>query len=1087
MHMRPHLLLAIIALTQCVSATQVSFRSCANQQSSLNVNSVDVLFDEKKNELAFIIEGDSNTTVYGSGQNFLATAFTTVNVVEDKLVDDTENYCQQTACPSYPGPVTIQKIVNLPRSVPLTTLTVTYRASDENATQITCLDFDFTPQYNYYSQVFTWLPASMTLFTWVASSIACVFSPGQFTTDIFQITSNQGQSLKFKTPGFFDIMFYTQFAIATAQLSLDYPGYYQPFMSHFGWGSLIFNHTEIVSVQHEIPAFNNINIIKSRALELTKRVGIFSSNSLTLTLQESLDLLGGLGNYVLFTGLRPVNLFPETLVIFLIIFAIVAVLCGLIWGSWETLKTIFSEKFRGSTAKGFSLLQGSLLRVFFLFYFPLLTAAFYQLTIRKLNPAWVTVLAVIVVLVPCLTLPVVLSIYLLRSEQLSTDSHMLLRYGTLYNTFKKDYTYFLIFVWIYLFLRAMVTGSGQDSGAAQATLLLIIEILYLIAIVVKQPYKRGGLNTMYVVLGLFRTLISGLLLLLIPNINIAKDTKEIVGYAIITFHGLAYCTFTFLALKHLLEILLRWCGLLEKQDAGVVSHKDSTSRYSAPSDKHKSSAGNSDEERRGSNATPIRYGPHHTYEHVHDGSVSGSAFEGDHTVSDENGSTYHGSQRLSSADVTDESYYRPSKLEWIKRQQSQSNGREQPTSGAAPVYFSDAIDERNNSMSSYSFPSNNSDIVASMSLPRRTPLGQMTNIQPWNPNMQTSASGVATNVPPVHGRLGSVDSVIMMHPGPVSSTAEESTTYQPPRQPLAGEYSTFGRQNGVSENIIAPPPGVTQPSQSSSFLSRFAKKIFGFKKKQDEMSSGPYSASRFDNGSLIDSRVAGVDRTLFVVNPDNPHRASIVHVGFPASEDYDTDTRRGEDRNDNRSGNNFASESRDNTNAGLFTNTSTGMLSTGLSGRSLGSPNSFNSSTNTLRDESVGRTSDTLTRRSPYSVSPTFSPNLPPSILPTMSPNLPPTSTHSTPALLPTLSYTAQSPAPRTFTPISQRSLSPLPLSQSANTYNIVPQYDYATGSGSQRFEIDATRSVGSSTSSRYDEDEEEIHPIDSGYQNNFI
>src|SRR6185312_4891538 len=129
---------------------------------------------------------------------------------------------------------------------------------------------------------------------------------------------------------------------------------------------------------------------------------------------------------------------------------------------------------------------------------------------------------------------------------------------------------------------------------------------------------------------------------------------------------------------------------------------------------------------------------------------------------------------------------------------------------------------------------NNSDTVASMSSPRRTtPLGQMTNIQPWNHNIPISLSsspGTATNVPPVHGRIGSVDSVIMMHPGPVSSTAEESTTYQPPRQPLAGEYRTFG-PNVVSENITAPPPGVPQPSQSSSFLSRFAKKIFGFKKK----------------------------------------------------------------------------------------------------------------------------------------------------------------------------------------------------------------------------------------------------------------
>jgi len=71
MHMLLHLLFAIIALTQCVSATQVAFTSCANQQSSLNVSSVDVLFSENNNELAFIIQGNSSVAVSGSGQNFL--------------------------------------------------------------------------------------------------------------------------------------------------------------------------------------------------------------------------------------------------------------------------------------------------------------------------------------------------------------------------------------------------------------------------------------------------------------------------------------------------------------------------------------------------------------------------------------------------------------------------------------------------------------------------------------------------------------------------------------------------------------------------------------------------------------------------------------------------------------------------------------------------------------------------------------------------------------------------------------------------------------------------------------------------------
>ena len=41
----------------------------------------------------------------------IATAFTTVKVLSEKLVDNAEQYCLQVACPYPAGPITIEKVI----------------------------------------------------------------------------------------------------------------------------------------------------------------------------------------------------------------------------------------------------------------------------------------------------------------------------------------------------------------------------------------------------------------------------------------------------------------------------------------------------------------------------------------------------------------------------------------------------------------------------------------------------------------------------------------------------------------------------------------------------------------------------------------------------------------------------------------------------------------------------------------------------------------------------------------------------------------------------------------------------------------
>jgi len=51
------------------------------------------------------------------------------------------------------------------------------------------------------------------------------------------------EAISVHTPGFFDIVFYTQFMLMTGQLSINYPSYYSTFTSLFHWSFLAFADT----------------------------------------------------------------------------------------------------------------------------------------------------------------------------------------------------------------------------------------------------------------------------------------------------------------------------------------------------------------------------------------------------------------------------------------------------------------------------------------------------------------------------------------------------------------------------------------------------------------------------------------------------------------------------------------------------------------------------------------------------------------------------------------------------------------------------------------------------------------------------
>ncbi|CAG8668731.1 8140_t:CDS:2, partial [Ambispora leptoticha] len=651
------------------SGTLVPFDSCASSDATYNVSKVDSVFDPSSNTLNFTITGYSSTKIAGYNSQFNATAFITTSVLNTKINNIKENLCASIDgnCPFGPGLVVIRKSIQLGQQIPLSTLTTTFKALDENIGQVTCLTFDISPQYQYFRPIFTYIPVSITAFTLFVNVLASFFNPTKFSTNIFEISSYYGldpQGYRLRAPSVFDVIFYTQFAVSTAELGLNYPGYYQPFMSHFGWASLVFNHSTLINFSNGArpflddnaePMFVDDALLSNATNNLTatptpknqKRNMIFhdikkrqgnpqcsSSNPCpsgqccspagfcgtgpsycdnTVTTVTStrtylptatdstspsatylpdnfkvydntssiMEKFKGMGNYAVMVGIAPQDIFLETIILALIIIAIVALISAIIWGIWGLMKNKSQNKPLGSSDQdqGLSFLLGNMLRFFLLFYFPMLSTAFYQLIIYQYVP-WYAIAIAAVVIIACVVVPIVVTVLIYRVSPpvyLLNDLSYRLKYGPLYNTLKERGPMFFIIFLIYNFIRGVIVGAGQESGLTQAVVLMILELTLVIILISRLPFLEGTRNNQInVILGIIRTFISGFLLLFIGSLGISGVSQQIVGYIIIFFHGLAYTIFTLYTMKNLFGLIFRWCGF----DGNSLSDSNDNNRSS---------------------------------------------------------------------------------------------------------------------------------------------------------------------------------------------------------------------------------------------------------------------------------------------------------------------------------------------------------------------------------------------------------------------------------------------------------------------------------------------------------------------------
>ena len=416
------------------------------------------------------------------------------------------------------------------------------KSGDSVGSMLACVSANVTPDLGQaLKDLIRYLPLIILVVVAVATITAATYSPWG-TTDIFRWSSNYGRDpdvLRLVTPGFADCLGYIQFILLTGSLTLNYPGYYQPVISQVGWSSLMFNQS---FVTHG-PGSQTIED------------GVYTFNQTY-----------GLANTSLLVGMTAAkDAWAGMMIWLLIILAIVIVLIQIGFAVRWLRHTLGKKEEEDLRAKNMPFTVGNVIRIVFnYFMLPLVSLSMFQLVLAAQGPAYVVVLAIVVLAILILFTGwiVMLISRTPRRSQLFDDWPIVLLYGPLYNTYSDDAATFALIPLFVNFLRGIAIGAVQSSGIAQIVLLAVSEIILVLTINAFRPYPSPtSMNIYQSFLSLMRLITILLCTAFVPSLGVTESSKGWFGYVILLIHAAILVLGFFLnAISTLIEVCARLAG-----------------------------------------------------------------------------------------------------------------------------------------------------------------------------------------------------------------------------------------------------------------------------------------------------------------------------------------------------------------------------------------------------------------------------------------------------------------------------------------------------------------------------------------------
>ncbi|KAF4981400.1 hypothetical protein FZEAL_2782 [Fusarium zealandicum] len=413
--------------------------------------------------------------------------------------------------------------------------------NDGGGTFIGCATATVTPDLGDLSWLVKFLPMIVLLFTGFAVIFAAIFSPWG-SSDIFHWTSNYGRDadlLRLVTPGFGDCLQYIQFIALTGGLTLDYPGFYQPIVSHTAWSTLMFNQSFVANA----PSWQSVVD------------GIYVTNG-THGLQELGQLVGMSETKDIWAGMM-------VWLCVCIVSATVLVQMGFL-AQWlyRKIKNTSEEDLR---SKNVPFSVGNAIRIVYnYFLLPIIALSCFQLVVAGGSPGYTIALAVVTVVV--LIIFASYLFYLIVKTRpksvLYDDLPTVLLYGPLYNTYSDEAAAFALIPVFLTVLRGIAIGAVQPSGIAQVVILAICEVMHILTIHAFRPFQRTTSMNAYHTMFCSLRLVSMLLMVaFVPTLGVSEGDKGWIGYVILAIHGAVLIFGFFLnALQTMVEVIARMLG-----------------------------------------------------------------------------------------------------------------------------------------------------------------------------------------------------------------------------------------------------------------------------------------------------------------------------------------------------------------------------------------------------------------------------------------------------------------------------------------------------------------------------------------------
>ncbi|KAF9933209.1 hypothetical protein FBU30_006150 [Linnemannia zychae] len=151
-------------------------------------------------------------------------------------------------CPRGAVPGLISTNFTIEQSVPFTELMVTLRIIAPNELTIVCVAVLLEQKMPVVNTAVSYLPLALAFYSAGVSLVSIAMRAAVSGSSFLSAVASYGlistsEVISVHTPGFFDIIAYTQFMLMTGQLSINYPSFYSTFTALFHWSFLEFRNS----------------------------------------------------------------------------------------------------------------------------------------------------------------------------------------------------------------------------------------------------------------------------------------------------------------------------------------------------------------------------------------------------------------------------------------------------------------------------------------------------------------------------------------------------------------------------------------------------------------------------------------------------------------------------------------------------------------------------------------------------------------------------------------------------------------------------------------------------------------------------